>query len=199
MKVEEKDLILQLQQRFALYEDMKAYKELYELLYNPLFKFSFSFVKNKEAAEEIISDVFIKLWLIKTELTSIDNLKVYLYTITKNFSLNYITKNYKNAVVSLEDVDTTALFNFSNPESTFISSEIVKKVNEAINQLPSQCKVVFYLVKECDLKYKEVASVLNISVNTVRNQVANATKKIADSLPVNLKLSFTSLSRFSES
>ena len=51
--------------RIALSEDMKAYKELYLLMFDKLFKFSYSLVKSKEAAEELVSDVFIKLWSIK--------------------------------------------------------------------------------------------------------------------------------------
>ena len=197
MSEDEKDLILHLQQRFALYGDMKAYKQLFEMLYNPLFTFSYSFVRSKEAAEEIVSDVFIKLWSIKAELLGINNLKVYLYTIAKNFSLNYITRHRKASVISLEDLDSAAFFNSGNPESSFISNEIINRLNQAILELPSQCQLIFYLVKECDFKYKEVASILNISANTVRNQIAIATKKIADSLPMSIKSNF--VSHFSES
>lgn len=85
-------VIAELQMRVALYEDMKAYKQLYELFFPRLFRFSYSFVKSKEAAEEIVSDVFIKIWEIKGTLHDINDLNVYLYTITKNFSLNYMVQ-----------------------------------------------------------------------------------------------------------
>ena len=199
MNLEEKDLILHLQQRFALYEDMKAYKQLFDLLYNSLFKFSFSFVKLKEAAQEIVSDVFIKLWSIKTDLMAINNLKVYLYTITKNFSLNYITRHNKMQVVSLEYIEPITLFDYNNPETSLISSEVINRINQSIAELPNQCRIIFYLVKECGLKYKEVALILNISVHTVRNQVANAIRKIADNLPAGVHYSLTNIPRFSES
>ncbi len=74
-----------LQQRIGLYEDMKAYESLYTLLSPQLANFCFSFVKSRETAEEIVSDVFIKLWQIRNKLTEISNLKVYLYTIARNF------------------------------------------------------------------------------------------------------------------
>jgi len=199
MMPEETDKIKALQEKIALYEDMNAYKELYTLFYNRLHAFSFSFVKSKEVAEEIVSDVFIKVWSIRAELPEISNLPVYLYTITKNFSLNYLTKNQKMRIVSLEDVEASAFFNFQSPEASLISSEVVWKINDVISHLPVQCRITFYLVKECGLKYKEVASILNISVNTVRNHVANAVKKIAQSLPASVTSGFGSYHHFSES
>lgn len=197
--MEENLLIGDLQQRIALYEDMKAYKQLYEYFFPKLFRFSLSFVKSKEAAEEIVSDVFIKIWEIKNSLNTVNNLKVYLYTITKNFSLNYITKHHKLRVIGLEDVHTEAFSDVVTPEEKFISAEVVAKINAAINGLPSQCRIIFYLVKEDNLKYKEVADILHISVHTVRNQLAIAVKKIADALPLSLKFQFLSIPRFSES
>ncbi|HEY6899983.1 MAG TPA: sigma factor, partial [Puia sp.] len=80
--------IWEIQQRIAFYEDMKAYTQLYELLSGGLLRFSYSLVKSHETAEEIVSDVFIKVWQIRDKLLEIENLTVYLYTIAKNFSLN---------------------------------------------------------------------------------------------------------------
>jgi RNA polymerase sigma-70 factor (family 1) len=191
-------VIAELQKRISLYEDMKAYKQLYELFFPKLFRFSHSFVKSKEAAEEIVSDVFIKIWEIKGSLATILDLNVYLYTITKNFSLNYITKNHKLRTINLDDINDESFLNQVTPEDSFISSEIINMVNTAINGLPPQCRIIFFLVKESGLKYKAVAEVLNISVHTVRNQMAIATKKIADHLPFSVKAQFLPVPKFSE-
>lgn len=173
--------------RIALSEDMAAYKELYLLMFDRLFHFSYSFVKSKQVAQEIVSDVFIKLWQIRTQLSTIDNLKPYLFSITKNFSLNYLAKASKNLSIQLDDIDLDeidipSVIEFTNPEDLFISKETIKNVMEAIQNLPPQCRMIFSLVKVDGLKYKEVAKLLNISVFTVRNQVAIATKKIEDVL-----------------
>ncbi len=192
-------IITDLQQRIALYEDMKAYKKLYELFFPGLYKFSYSFVKSQQVAEEIVSDVFIKIWSIRSTLETIDNLKVYLYTIAKNFSLNYITKHHKLRVINLDDVKDETFQNLVTPEKLLISADVINKINSALNTLPSQCRIIFYLVRESGLKYKEVASILNISVNTVRNQLAIATKKIADALPLTIKADYLFISKFSES
>jgi RNA polymerase sigma-70 factor (ECF subfamily) len=176
--------IEKLQRRIALYEDMKAYKTLYQLLFDGLYRFSYSIVKSKEIAEEIVSDVFIKIWQIRSRLPEIDNLKVYLYTITKNFSFNYIHRNYKNPLISIDDMDIEPVIEVGSPEELCISAEIIARIRQAIQQLPPQCRIILQLVKEDGMKYKEVAEVLNISVFTVRNQLAIAIRKLSEALPL---------------
>lgn len=184
---EERGKIKELQQRIAFYEDMKAYEQLFDLLYNGLLRFSYAFVKSNEAAEEIVSDVFVKVWQMRDKLPEIGNLKVYLYTIAKNFSHNYITKHYKNRLLSLDEPELETAIAIGDPEEICISADVLNKIREAIGQLPPQCRIIFQLVKEEGLKYKEVAEVLHISILTVRNQVAIASKKIAGLLPVSLQ------------
>ena len=191
--------IQELQSRIALYEDIKAYEELYHLLFEPLHRFSFSIVKSHEAAEEIVSDVFIKLWQIRSKLGEIDNLRVYLYTIAKNFSINYIHKNYKNVPQSIEEMDIEPMVGVGTPEELCISAEMVQNIRRAIQQLPPQCRVIFQLVKEEGLKYKEAAEILNISVLTVRNQLAIAIRKISAVLPAYAKPVNSKLEHFSAS
>jgi len=174
--------------RIALSEDMKAYKELYLMMFDSLFQFSYSFVKSKQVAQELVSDVFIKLWKIRSQLNAIDNLKPYLFGITKNFSLSYLARASKNLSIQLDDIDldeidVESLIELKNPEDLYISKETIKNVMQAVRCLPPQCQIIFSLVKVEGLKYKEVAKLLNISVFTVRNQVAIATKKIEDALP----------------
>lgn len=175
--------IHELQHEIALYEDLRAYRSLYDLLFSSLHRFSYAFVKSNEAAEEIVSDVFVKLWQIRNRLTEIDNLKEYLYIITKNFSLNYIAKNYKHPVTTLDSIDLETVIHIRNPEEICISADMVKKIREVIQTLSPKCRMIFQLVKEEGLKYKEVASILNISVFTVRNQVGIAIRKIGEALP----------------
>jgi len=175
--------IKELLHRIALYEDMKAYRKLFDIFFNPLKRFSYSLVKSTEASEEIVSDVFIKIWQIRNKLPELENCKVYFFTIAKNFSLNYIIKHYKNPFVSIEEIQFETVIDVTTPEDTFISAETIQKIKEAISQLPPQCKLIFQLVKEDGLRYKEVAQILNISVLTVRNQVARATASIGKMLP----------------
>jgi RNA polymerase sigma-70 factor (family 1) len=172
-----------LQQQIALYEDMKAYETLYGIVSPQLKNFCFSFVKSNEAAEEIVSDVFIKLWQIRNKLPEIENLKVYLYTIAKNFCLNYIARNFKNPIIRLDEMDIEPVVNVGSPEDLCISADAVNQIQQCIRELPQQCRIIFQLVKEDGMSYKEAAAILNISVLTVRNQVFIATRKIAALIP----------------
>jgi len=177
--MEKSQLISDLQRQIALCDDMGAYRKLYDKLHKELFFFSYSIIRSREAAEEIVSDVFIKLWRIRNELLAIENLTVFLYTIAKNLSINHITRNYKFPKVSLDAIEVENISTFDNGEELFISAELTRRVQQAINGLPSQCKLIFQLVREHGLKYKEVSAILNISELTVRNQLVIAAKKIA--------------------
>lgn len=176
------NIIYSLQMRIALSEDMQAYKELYLLMYPYLHKFSYSFTRSKEVAEEVVSDVFIKVWQIRSQLSSINNLRVYLYSITKNLSLNYLAQASRKPAMLAEDIEIESAIEFRDPEDVYISKETIEKIKSLIEELPTQCKSIFILVREHGLKYNEVADILNISVYTVRNQLAIATKKIAEAL-----------------
>jgi len=196
--------IRDLKMRIALSEDMKAYKELYLLMFDSLFHFSYSFVKSKQVAEELVSDVFLKLWQIRGQLNTINNLKLYLFGITKNFSLSYLARASKNLSIQLVDIDLDEIsiesaIEFKNPEDLYIANETIKNVLQAIRNLPPQCQIIFSMVKVDGLKYKEVAGLLNISVFTVRNQVAIATKKIEDALPQKRQLHILFRNKFSDS
>lgn len=195
----ELDQIASLQERIAVYDDMRAYQQLYALLFSRLFRFSLSMVKSNEVAEEIVSDVFIKLWQMRNDLGKVVALKVYLYTITRNFSLNYITRQHKHKWESLDECGEDAFVTPITPEDQLISADMYNRIQEAIRQLPPQCRVIFQLVREDGLKYKEVAEVLQISVLTVRNQTAIATRKIAAALPANLLPQFVGVNKFSQS
>ncbi|HVU58690.1 MAG TPA: RNA polymerase sigma-70 factor [Puia sp.] len=177
--MEKRELISELQRKIALCDDMAAYRTLYITLHKELFYFSFSIIRSREVAEEIVSDVFIKLWRIRNELLAIENLTVFLYTIAKNLSINHITRNYKYPKVSLDTIEVENISSLDNAEELFITAELARRIQQAINTLPSQCKIIFQLVREAGLKHKEVAAILNISEFTVRNQLVIAVKKIA--------------------
>jgi RNA polymerase sigma-70 factor (family 1) len=171
-----------LQLRLAQFEDQKAYEELYVSFYKYLYNFAWSFVKSKQLAEEIVSDVFIKVWQKRTTLRSIDNFKVYLYVATKNISLNYLGKTRNQSYSDIEDLSAELISNYSDPEQLLITSDMMVLINNAIAQLPSRCRIIFQLVKEDKMKCREVAEVLQISPKTVENQVTIAVRKIGNAV-----------------
>lgn len=171
-----------LQLRIARSDDQTAYKELFTFLYSSLFLFAKSIVKSKEAAEEIVSDVFIRIWQKRRELEKIENLKVYLYVSTRNTAINYLSLHKRNITNPLEEFHTEFTSIYFDPEQLMITADMLALIKRAIDQLPPKCKIIFKLVKEDGLKYREVAEILGISVKTVENQLAIALQKIGNTV-----------------
>lgn len=179
--------IHELQNRIADYDDVAAYKKLFFHFFLPLKSFSFSILKTKEIAEEVVSDVLIEIWGRRKQLPGIEDLKMYLYVSVRNASLRKLQQTQKTTVLSLDELEVEFASADPDAEASLITSELAKKIELAIDQLPPQCKIIFKLAKEDKLKYKEIAVLLNISVKTIDNQLSTALKKIASVLntPVN--------------
>jgi len=160
-------------------DDGQAYKELFVLYYPRLLLFSYSFTHCKESAEEIVSDVFLKIWLRRKSIPEIENLHLYLYISTKNLSINRVLKQKREKTFSLDEVKVEFESIYFNPEQLYITSEMFKRIQFAIKQLPPKCQLIFKLVKEDGLKYKQVAELLNLSVKTIESQMAIAVRKIS--------------------
>ena len=171
-----------LQEQIARNDDTFAYKELFVSFYNPLLRFAITLVKSREQAEEIVSDVFINVWEKRKRINSITNLKVYLFIAVKNTSLNYLSKQNKNLTDSVDDAAMEFKSIYFDPEQLMVTAEMVALIRAAIEELPPKCKLIFKLVKEEELKYRDVAEILNISVKTVESQLAIALKKIGASI-----------------
>ena len=175
-----------LQTRIARFEDQQAYKELFVTLSPPLFRFISGIVKSKPVAEEMISDVFIKVWEKRKDLELVVNLNVYCFVIAKNLSLNFLEKQRRTTTLNIEDFSDSLSELYIDPEQLMITSEMADRINLAVDSLPGRCKMIFTLIKENDFKYKEVAEIMNISVKTVENQLAIALKKISTSINFDL-------------
>lgn len=164
--------------------DLTAFKQIYIYYYDRLVQLANSLIKHTEAAEEVVDDVFLKIWLKRESLKTISNLTVYLYVAIKNQSLNHISRN-QSQNSSLSDLNYEIRDITLNAEEKLISTELLNKINQTIQQMSPQCKLVFKLVKEDGLKYKEVAEILNISVKTVEYHVSKALKQIAEKVSAN--------------
>ena len=166
----------------ALYNNEDSYKQLFQLLFTSLFRLSFSMLRNREQAEEIGSDVMFRLWQNRAELLEIDNIKVYALTIARNMSLNLLKVNSREKTVSLNDFHLEKGDRDLAPDQILINHQNHQLLLESIMALPTRCKIVFKLIKEEGLSYKEVAEVLNISPKTVDAHLVTAMKKLSEAL-----------------
>lgn len=169
-------------QRIQYYDDQKAFKQLYQLLFFKLYQFAYAYVRSRECAEEVVNDVFLGLWQKRNTADTISNIQVYLYVAVKNASLNELRKRKITAPVSLDELEVHHLLITANPESLLITGELKTRIREAVDRLPPRSRLIFKLVKEDGLTYRETAAILNISVKTVDAQLYLALKKLAHTL-----------------
>ena len=163
----------------ALYDSESAYKQFFKYLFPVLYRFSYCLLKSKELSEEVASDVMITLWKNRKNLPELENVKVYALVIARNLSLNVLNKHSRHELVSIDDIEIEVALDSLNPEQLLINGELKKRLEQATQSLPDKCKMVFKLIKEDGLSYKETASLLNISVKTVDAHLVTALKKMA--------------------
>lgn len=167
--------------------DEKALGTLYGLYARRLLHFANLITHSPELSEEVVEDVFVKLWAQKQKAAQIENLAVYLYVAVKNTALNAISRKARELMhAPFDDLGVEIRLGAdSDPHNLLVTSELLQRMQQAVNTLPPRCRMIFKLVREDGLRHREVAEVLNISIHTVDAQMAIAIKKICDILQVN--------------
>ncbi|HEY9197443.1 MAG TPA: hypothetical protein VIM77_14305, partial [Mucilaginibacter sp.] len=149
LDIDVKDLLL----KIANEDDLASFKKIYFLYYERLLKLACSFVKLTEAGEEIVDDVFVKIWATRTQLATVNNLTVYLYVAVKNRSINY-NAVHRMTYIDIESVNFEFKDHGSSPEDILITDELLKVIHITVERLPAECRMVYKLVKEDRLKYR---------------------------------------------
>jgi RNA polymerase sigma-70 factor (family 1) len=166
----------------AINNDEASYRRLFDIFFPPLKKFAHYFLRSVELAEEVASDSMFVLWEHRDRLMEIENIRVWLFVITRNRCLNLLKHQQARATDSLDTIPVEISFPGKDPEQICISSEMRKKMEKAVNALPHRCKLIFKLVKEEGFSYKETADVLHISIKTVDAQLVTALRKLTQAI-----------------
>ena len=167
------------QSKVAYYRDEQSYKHLFLYFHPILYRFSFNILQNKSVSEEIVSDMMLKVWEMGNKLSQIQHLKIFLITSVKNACFTYLSsKKYHQSLNESIDNEDISVFNEDTPEKLYIYSEVTQRVNKVVGSLPTKCQMVFRLIKEEGLSYKEVSKVLEISQNTIETHMRIALRKI---------------------
>jgi RNA polymerase sigma-70 factor (ECF subfamily) len=173
--------IRELQLQIARCENEQAFAALFRLLYDRLLRFCIQYVNSREAAEEIVSDVFVKLWNRRQELETVANLEVYLFVAVKNHSLNYLEQFSTFRIAPLDD-GLAQLSAPTDPEKEMEWKEMNHRLDQEVNRLPDQCRKVFRLIRDEGFRYKDVAVILNISPRTVETQLFRAIRRLNEAI-----------------
>lgn len=161
-----------------LNDSQYAFNQLFDKYYDYAFDVACLYCSFHDA-EEVISDVFAKLWTNRMQLEDISNFKSYLFISIKNQCLNYLRKK------KIDTVSIEYSFNYHDqkdmdPQYQIEMDELTAQVEDVIADLPPKCKEAFILVREEGLKYKEAAKKLAISENTLDVHLKKATRRILE-------------------
>lgn len=177
MKAAKPDLVV-LWNKICLEDDIKSFEQFYRFLYSRLIKFSTYYVSDKQVAEDIVAEVFVKCWENRTEGIHVLNPESYFFIAIKNQSLKYLKKNSSITFIDLVNENDNISVSTHTPDYILETKELHQQLDHAIAGLAPQAATVFRLIKESGMKYKEVAELLNISPRTVQTQLFRAIAKL---------------------
>jgi RNA polymerase sigma-70 factor, ECF subfamily len=158
------------------------FEAVFKQYYSPLCNISFSIVKDRDAAEDVIQELFTSLWKNKEQLNIKEDIKNYLFRAARNRSLNYLRDKKSHEDIETSGVEAKMAEN--NPQSQMEHFELMESIQNVVNSLPDKCREVFLLSRYEKKSYKEIAIVLNISEKTVENHISKALKILREKLKI---------------
>ncbi len=181
MEVTEATLIARLAKR-----DETAFEQVFKAHFKNLHAYAFSILRDEVAAEEAVQNVFCKIWERAGNLSINGPLAAYLYRAVNNESLNYLKHQKVKAAHALH-VAYVGEAHRETPARLLQGKELEGRLRRAMNELPEQCRTIFQLSRFEELRYREIADRMGLSVKTVENQMGKALKllreKLSDLLP----------------
>ncbi len=161
--------------------DKTSFEELFRTYFTPLCSFAQKYVHDNDEAKDIIHQVFVGLWQKRDEVDLSKPLKSYLFTSVHNRCLNYIRDRKKLVQFDVPQHESE-LGAYLDSRDYLEAAETESKINQALAELPEKCREIFLMNRFDQLKYKEIAEKLNISVKTVETQMSRALKVLREKL-----------------
>lgn len=164
--------------------DERSFSLFFDHYHTRLIRLSLLFVPRFDQAEEVVADVFLKLLRKKESLLSIQNFEGYLFKMVKNESLTYIKTNNKrnSGNVLIDDIKDNLVIDQNDPEKRMINNDLGNLLQRVIEELPPKRGLVFKMVKDEQMSYKEVGEILEISERTVEVHLKLAIKDLRKAL-----------------
>jgi len=161
--------------------DRQALKEIYLSHYTAIFSFANRIVRNKEEANDITSDTFIKLWKQHADFKNFPNIKAFLYLTCRNACFDHL-RSLRRHQSSHEELRYLSVEGESHSDREFIEMEVLVEIGLLVKTLPPRCQEVFELIFFKKKKTWEVAKELGVSLATVQGHKSIAIKKLRNAL-----------------
>lgn len=173
--------------------DGQVFEKVFKAHFKSLHAYACTLLDNEAIAEEMVQQVFYKLWERKEQVLVHTSLKAYLYRAVHNESMNHLKHRKVKSTHQTYAMQQQNHQHERNAAEQLAGKELESKIREALNDLPEQCRTIFQLSRFEELKYREIAEQLSLSVKTVENQMGKALKlmrlKLADFLVLLITLS----------
>jgi RNA polymerase sigma-70 factor (ECF subfamily) len=166
--------------------DETGFEQVFKFYFKTLYRYALTILQDHDQAEDIVQNVFYKLWDKMESLHFQDSLAAYLYRAVYNESLNHL--KHKKVRRTYQTYITTRMKDYTDgAHRKVMFGELERRLHTAINELPEQCRTIFQMSRFEELRYLDIAQRLGISVKTVENQMGKALKvlrmKLIDYLP----------------
>lgn len=177
----------------------QSFRGFYDLTYDRLFRIACHYLRRPEWAQEVVLDVFVRLWELRKRLPMVQDIEDYCFILPRNAALNYLSREERYRSVSADissfpadgssgslpsasAASCPAASVASSPEEILISEELFARYVKALDRLPSRCREVFLRLREQGQSYEEAASEMGISRNTVDAHLQEALRRLRRAL-----------------
>lgn len=160
-------------------DSQTAFRRFYDLCYDRFFRIAYYYVKKEEWSQEIVLDVFFKIWEQRSTLLNVNNIEDYCFIMVKNTSLNYLEKENRRPTFYQDSLPEPAE-QAGSPEESLISEELFAIYVKALDRLPERCREVFIRIREEKQSYAQVAQEMDISAKTVDAQLQKAIHRLKE-------------------
>ena len=161
--------------------DVKQFESLFRSSYISLVRYASTLIRDQDEAEEIVQDLFFRLWQNKEKIKIESSLNGYLFRSVHNRCLHYIEHN-KVVERHIKEMSHHHPENQDNPSEILFYKELQSTIARVLGRLPERCGKIFYMNRFEGLKYTEIAEKLSISIKTVESNMGKALKEFRKEL-----------------
>jgi RNA polymerase sigma-70 factor (ECF subfamily) len=157
--------------------DEQAYRQLFHLHWDNIYNVALALTKSVELAEDMVQDIFLKIWQKRTQFVGIERFEDYLFIMARNHIYTELKKRSRedNFRDQIRDYFETSQ---NNADISLLTKETQEMIAKAVDQLTPQQQLIYGLSRDQGLSHEEIAEKLNISRNTVRNHIVQSLKTI---------------------
>lgn len=159
----------------------QKFESVFAEFYASLCNYALTYVKDAQLSEDIVQEVFARVWERRKDLLLTDAIRFYLFTAVRNNCISHLRREKSSGSVAFADTEAG---DFPVVQASEVHQPIDdgQLLAEAINELPGKCREIFVLSRLGNMKYKEIAEALDISIKTVENQLGKALKLMREFL-----------------